>query len=130
MATYNLVVAGLLVVAIIWVDAPQPERTTAEAMAIVFAGIGSLWSILAPKIIRAKHELEGKALVGPSAIPSRGSSSGDGIGGSRGVGLGSSSSDYLNAGGGGGIAGDTTSGERPRQVTHKVSLFEEISGVI
>ena len=116
----------------------EKERTTAEAIAIVFAGVGALWSILAPKILRAKHELEGKALVGPSAVPSR-SGSGEGGTGGRGVGLGSSSSDFLHPG----RAGDTTSGvsltsgprnsggERgARQVSHKVSLFDEISGVI
>lgn len=43
-------------------------RTTAEAVAIVLAGVGTLWTILAPKLLCAKHELESKALVGPSAV--------------------------------------------------------------
>ena len=43
-------------------------RRTTEAAAVVLAGVGALFAILAPKILRAKQELEGKALVGPSAV--------------------------------------------------------------
>lgn len=60
-------------------DDNDKVRTTAEAVAIVLAGVGALCTILAPKILRAKQELEGKALVGPSAVVS--SSSCDGFGG-------------------------------------------------
>ena len=35
---------------------------------MILVGIGTLCVILAPKILRAKQELEGKALVGPSAV--------------------------------------------------------------
>lgn len=39
-----------------------------EAVAINLAGVGTLCAIIAPKILRAKQELEGKSLVGPSAV--------------------------------------------------------------
>ncbi|CAM9343167.1 unnamed protein product [Pylaiella littoralis] len=86
MATYNLGVAGLLVAAVLWAEANAQVRTTVEASAIVLAGVGSLFSILGPKVLRAKKELEGKALVGPSPVIA--GSGSDGSGGSGGGGSG------------------------------------------
>lgn len=45
-------------------------RTTAEAVAIVLAGVGALCTVLAPRVIHARQELEGKGLVGPPAVGS------------------------------------------------------------
>ncbi|CAM9560412.1 unnamed protein product, partial [Ectocarpus fasciculatus] len=67
MATYNLVVAGLLVAAVVWAEANAQVRRTTEGVAILLAGVGVLFPVLGTRVLRAKQELEGKALVGPSA---------------------------------------------------------------
>lgn len=41
-------------------------RVTVEACAIVLAGVGALCTILAPKLVLAKEELQRKALIDPS----------------------------------------------------------------
>lgn len=53
-------------------------QTTAEAIAIVLAGVGTLCAVLGPKLLTAKEELGNKALIGPI---SRGASSSDVDGG-------------------------------------------------
>lgn len=51
-------------------------RITSEAVAIVLVGVGALCTIIAPKLLVAREELENKALIGPCSGP--GSSDGEG----------------------------------------------------
>ncbi|CBJ28378.1 expressed unknown protein [Ectocarpus siliculosus] len=81
MATYNLGVAGILVAAVVWAEANAQVRRTTEGVAILLAGVGVLFPVLGTRVLRAKQELEGKALVGPSAAAA---ATGPGTGGSVG----------------------------------------------
>ncbi|CAM9588556.1 unnamed protein product [Ectocarpus sp. 4 AP-2014] len=83
MATYNLGVAGILVAAVVWADADAQVRRTTEGVAILLAGAGVLFPVLGTRVLRAKQELEGKALVGPSAAAAA-AATGPGAGGSVG----------------------------------------------
>lgn len=89
-------------------------RTTMEAVAINLAGVGTLCAIIAPKILLAKQELEGKSLVGPSAVVANNSNidsscngevlfAGDALGSSRGLDpMHRTLSRHSSSGGGGG----------------------------
>ncbi|CAN0284047.1 unnamed protein product, partial [Ectocarpus sp. 13 AM-2016] len=82
MATYNLGVAGILVAAVVWAEANAQVRRTTEGVAILLAGVGVLFPVLGTRLLRAKQELEGKSLVGPSAAAA--AAAGPGTGGSVG----------------------------------------------
>lgn len=100
----------------------QKVRTTTEAVAIVLVGVGALFTIMAPKLLRARNELEGKALVGPSAVAS------------------SSSCENLCGGNHQGVPGDTTSGasvlscrhssddQRQRPISQSGSVVDGVFG--
>lgn len=107
-------------------------RTTMEAVAINLAGVGTLCAIIAPKILRAKQELEGKSLVGPSAVVANNSNiesscngeflfAGDALGGSRGLDPMSRTLSRHSSGGGG--DGDGISNNSGHTVT--VGIFRK-----
>ncbi|CAM9402647.1 unnamed protein product, partial [Scytosiphon promiscuus] len=117
MATYNLAVSGLLVAAVNWAEANAQVRTTTEAVAIVLAGVGALVSILGTKISRAKQELEGKAVVGPSAVVADPNGGIDALFGGGGAG----------GGGAGGYNSSSERGEGDRHPRPRTTTLSELN---